>query len=272
MNYLLTVLKEQINSFYLAIRLSFFEVKSANHNNYLGMGWELLNPLIQIGVYWLIFGTGMRDGAGVDVGGRTVPFIFWLISGMAVWFFINGNIMAGTKSVYNRLGMLSKMSFPLSTIPMYVILTNFYSHLMLVGAVAVIFFFAESVSISIHIIQLVYYMVATIIFLFSLSLITSTLATLVRDVTMIVQAIMRLMFFITPLIWVPENLPPLFQQLMRFNPLAYLVNGYRDSFLGTGWFWDNLTQTAYFWSVVLLLLTFGSALHVRFRKYFIDYL
>lgn len=272
MNYLLIVLKEQINSFYLAIRLSFYEVKSANNNNYLGMGWELLNPLIQLGVYWLVFGMGIRGGRAVSVGGIEVPFLYWLLSGMVVWFFIHSSIMAGTKSIHSRLGMLSKMNFPLSTIPMFVILTNFYSHLMLVIAVAIIFFFAEGITIGIHIFQIAYYMFATIVFLFSLSLLTSTLATLVRDVVMIVQAIMRMMLYVTPLLWVPENLPHAFRVFMRFNPLTYLVTGYRDAFLGTGWFWDNLTYTAYFWSVVLFLLTVGSALHVKFRRHFIDYL
>lgn len=272
MNYVLTVLKEQINSFYLAVRLSFYEVKSMNNNHYLGMGWELLNPLIQLGVYWIVFGMGIRGNQGVEVGGVTVPFIFWLCAGMSVWFFIHSSIMAGTKSIYQRLGMLSKMNFPLSTIPMYIILTNFYSHVLLVMAVSVIIFFSDSVNIDIQIIQLFYYMFATIVFLFSLSLVTSTLATLVRDVTMIVQSVLRMLLYLTPLLWVPGNLPGPIELFMKLNPIAYLVNGYRDALLGAGWFWDNLTYTAYFWSIVLLLLTVGSALHVRFRKYFIDYL
>ena len=44
----LTVLKEQIKNFYLIRRLSVYEMKSANSNNYLGILWEIINPMIQI--------------------------------------------------------------------------------------------------------------------------------------------------------------------------------------------------------------------------------
>lgn len=44
----LEVLKEQIQYFYLVRRLSVYEMKSKNNDNYLGMTWELINPLFQI--------------------------------------------------------------------------------------------------------------------------------------------------------------------------------------------------------------------------------
>lgn len=70
MSAMMTVIKEQIANFYLIRRLSLYELKSSNNNNYLGMLWELLNPGIQITIFWFVFGYGIRGGSDVD----GVPF------------------------------------------------------------------------------------------------------------------------------------------------------------------------------------------------------
>ncbi|MGH0565351.1 ABC transporter permease [Bacillus cereus] len=267
MNSIIMVLKEQVNSLYLIKRLSIYQVKSTNNNNYLGLVWEILNPLIQMSIYWFVFGMGIRGGKGVD----EVPFVYWLMSGLAVWFFISPSILQASKSIYTRLNMISKMNFPMSVIPSYVIMSNFYQHLILVGIVTILFLITGQ-GISIHYIQLVYYMFATIMFIFAFSLITSTLATIVRDVQMVVQSLMRMLLYLTPILWTPDKLPPILQKIMQLNPLCYIVEGYRDAFLGTGWVHEDIKYALYFWTIVFFMLLIGATLHVKFRKHFADYL
>lgn len=259
------VIKEQIDSFYLIRRLSLFEMKSANSNNYLGMLWELLNPMIQLSIYWVVFGMGIRGGR--EVG--DIPFVLWLITGMVVWFFMHTSIMEGSKSIYSRINFIAKMSFPMSVIPTYVIFSKFYAHLMLVGVVTIILQFTDY-SISVYFIQLPYFMFCAIVFLVSLSLITSTLSTIIRDVQMVVQSAVRMLLYLTPLLWVPSGM---FATIMKFNPIYYIVEGYRASLLGQGWYiTDHPALTLYFWGFVLLMLLIGSSLHVKFRDRFVDYL
>jgi teichoic acid transport system permease protein len=250
---------------YLIGRLSLFELKSANNNNYLGMLWELINPTIQLAIYWFVFGFGIRGGE--DVNG--IPFVYWLLSGMSVWFFVNQSLLEGSKSIYTRINFISKMSFPMSVIPTYVIMSKFYSHLMLVGLITIVLQFTGFI-ITPYFIQLPYFMFGTLMLLLSVSLITSTLATIVRDVQMVVTSIVRMLLYLTPLLWVPTGF---IKKLMMFNPFYYLVEGYRASLLGTSWYMiENVELTLYFWGLVLLLLMIGSALHVKFRNHFVDYM
>lgn len=260
-----TVLREQISSMYLIGRLSLFELKSSNNNNYLGMLWELINPTIQLAIYWFVFGFGIRGGE--DVNG--IPFVYWLLSGMSVWFFVNQSLLEGSKSIYTRINFISKMSFPMSVIPTYVIVSKFYSHLMLVGLITVVLQFTGFV-ISPFFIQLPYFMFGTLMLLVAVSLITSTLATIVRDVQMIVTSIVRMLLYLTPLLWVPTGF---IKKVMMINPFYYLVEGYRASLLGVSWYAaENMELTLYFWGLVLVLLIIGSALHVKFRNHFVDYM
>ena len=52
---------------------------------------EVLNPALQIMVYWLVFGLGIRSNAPI----HGIPFVFWLLVGISMWFFINQGVLEG---------------------------------------------------------------------------------------------------------------------------------------------------------------------------------
>ncbi|EIT86912.1 ABC-2 type transporter [Fictibacillus macauensis ZFHKF-1] len=265
------VIQEQINSFYLMLRLSMYELKIKNNNNYLGMLWEILNPAIQISVYWMVFGFGIRKNHGID----GVPFLQWLVAGIVIWFFLSPAVLQGSKSIYTRIKIISKMNFPMSVIPSYVMYSILYPNLVLLGIIMVIFQFTDHGRISLYYLQLPYFILAALALVFSLSLITSTLSTIVRDVQMFLQAVMRMLFYVTPILWVPKgNMPTFITVIIEANPFRYIVEGFRDALLSRAWFFEysHLSGLLYFWGLVLVLFLIGSALHVKLRNRFVDFL
>ena len=129
-----TVFKEHIKNFYLVQRLAQFQIKITNTNNYLGMAWELLNPALQIMVYWFVFGMGIRSNQPI----HGIPFILWLLVGISMWFFVNQGILEGTKSVSMKFNQVAKMNFPLSIIPTYIVTSKFYGHIGLLALIIAI--------------------------------------------------------------------------------------------------------------------------------------
>ncbi|PXW92026.1 teichoic acid transport system permease protein [Streptohalobacillus salinus] len=273
MKSIFTVLKEQYKYAHLIRRLSLYELKSNNKNNYLGMAWEVINPVIQILIYWLVFGTLMQREA-IIISGQEIPFINWLIGGFFVWTFFYQATIQGSKSVYTRLKMLAKMSFPMSVIPSYVIFSQFYIHLFSLG-VTVIIYLLIGQSMSIYLFQIIFYMIAALMFVFSLSLITSTLSTIIRDVHMLLNSILRMFLYLSGVLWPITLLSdyPILKLVMSYNPVYYLIEGYRISFFGDYiHFIEYWKQSLFFFGLTFTLLLFGSYIHVKFRKYFIDYL
>ncbi|MFD1170764.1 ABC transporter permease [Oceanobacillus caeni] len=270
----ITVIKEQIIHFYLIRRLSLYELKSKNKNNYLGMLWEVLNPAIQILIYWFVFGT-LLSRAPVEVDGRDIPFIYWLMAGFFLWMFFHQSTIQGSKSIYSRLKMLSKMNFPMSIIPSYVIFSQFYVHVVMLTLSIIIFQFA-GYYINIYYTQILYYIFAATSLIFAISLITSTLSTIIRDVHLLLNSLLRMMLYISGVLWplsILKEYPPIILTVMKLNPLYYLMEGYRTSFFGSEWYFIVHWQyTLYFWAVVIVLFLFGATLHVKFRRHFIDYL
>lgn len=248
-------------------------MKSSNKNNYLGLAWELLNPAIQLLIYWFVFST-IRERAPIDVAGEEVPFFGWLLAAFFLWTFCSQSILEGSKSIYSRLRMLSKMNFPMSIIPSLVIFSKLYIHVILWG-LSVIILNLMGYFVSIYYLQFIYYIFAAYCLMYAFSLITSTLSTIIRDVHMILNSALRMLFYVSGVLWPITLLAdfPLLMKIMTLNPLFYLFEGYRAAFFGVEWhFIENLGYTAWFWGIVMVLLLIGSALHLKFRKHFIDYL
>lgn len=275
MNAAITVIKEQVKNFYLIKRLSLYEMKNRNQSNYLGMAWELINPAIQILIYWFVFGA-LRDRADVPVApGVESSFLFWLLAGFIVWIFVFKSTIDGSKSIYSRLKLLSKMNFPMSIIPNLVIFTRFYIHLLLLGIVIIIFQFA-GYFVNIYYLQLIYFIFSTYCFIFALSLIISTLSTIIRDVHQFLSSTLRMGLYFSGVLWpftILDKFPDFVAEIMKLNPIYYLIEGYRAALYGTEWYFiTNWEYTLLFWTLTSILFIIGSKIHLKFRRYFIDFI
>ncbi|MCY8209756.1 teichoic acids export ABC transporter permease subunit TagG [Bacillus subtilis] len=275
MNALVRIVKEQVTSFPLILRLASYETKSQYQMNYLGVLWQFLNPLIQMLAYWFVFGMGIRNSKPVITGIGEVPFIVWMLAGLIPWFFISPTILDGSNSVFKRINMVAKMNFPISSLPSVVIASNLFSYFVMMG-IYVIVLLASGVYPSLHWLQYFYYLICMIIFMFAFSLFNSTISVLVRDYQFFLQAVTRLLFFLLPVFWniteqLGKNYPGLLP-VIKLNPIYYLIEGFRNSFLDGKWFFQDMKYTLYFWLFTFLLLLVGSILHMKFRDKFVDFL
>ncbi len=76
---------------------------------------------MQIMVYWMRF--CIRNKSNAPIHG--VPFVYWLLVGISMWFFINQGILEGTKAITQKFNQVSKMNFPLLIIPTYIVTIRF---------------------------------------------------------------------------------------------------------------------------------------------------
>lgn len=96
MTFIYQVLKEQLDNRHLIFRLAAYELKSKYQMHYLGMLWQFLNPVLQISVFWFVFGIGIREGAPVG----DTPFFVWLVLGLVPWFYISATVTQASNSVF----------------------------------------------------------------------------------------------------------------------------------------------------------------------------
>ncbi|QIL45645.1 ABC transporter permease [Vagococcus coleopterorum] len=272
MNDVKLVLQEQLNNIGIIRRISKYEEKATYQSHYLGLVWQFLNPAIQIGIYYLVFGLGVNQGKSVD----GVPFIIWMLIGITAWFFISSSILGASNSIYKQVGMVSKMKFPVSILPSVNISSNFVSYrsMMLLLLIAM---FLGGVTPSLYWLQYFYYFICMIAFLFSFGILNSTITVLIRDYHIMLQSIIRLLFYLSGPIWNIEAMgqfagKDLILRIIQLNPIYYVIEGFRDTFLSRQWFWERGSQTIFFWLVIVILLILGSHLHMKFRARFVDFI
>lgn len=261
------VIKENIDNLYRIFKLSFYDFIAPLRDTYLGVIWIVLGPLLQIGVYWIVFGLGIRGGKPVD--GH--PFLLWMLSGLVPWFFISGSITSGALCIYSKASILTKMKFPTSIIPTYNTVTQLMNNIPVLLITLIVFAF-NGYKGTIYYIQLIYYIIAASILVTAITFITSSLVMAIRDINRIIGTIIRFIFYLSPILWVPSNLPKILMYIIELNPINYIINGFRDSLLYNKWFWSDIKSTLYFWGITLILLIIGSLIHMRLRTRFSDLL
>lgn len=269
MKNVLTILDEQFKNIGIIRRVSKYEEKATYQSHYLGLVWQFLNPLIQIIIYYLIFGLGVNNGREVD----GTPFIIWMLIGIIAWFFVNSSLLGGSNSIYNKVGMVSKMKFPVSVLPTINMASNLVSYgwMMVILMIAMLAF---GIYPTVYWLQYIYYFFCMFAFLFAMGILDSTITILVRDYHIMLQSILRLLFYLSGAIWNIETLdfPTWVVRIIQVNPMYYFIDGFRDAFLSRKWFWEQPTLALIFWSFIFIILLVGSHLHMKFRARFVDFI
>lgn len=262
-------LKEQILNLQVIVRISQYTDKDNYQSHYLGMAWRILNPAIQIGVYYLIFGVFLKRST-VDIG---LPYLPWMFIGMTVWFFCNGTIIASSRSISSQVALVSKMNFPISIMPTITLASQTISFFVM-GIISVIIVISDGFKPTIYWLQLIYYLFAMAMLLLALGIFNATVTTLVRDYQYILQSLMRLLMYVSGTMLDMAHftaIPGFIRQALELNPFYYLIEGFRDTLFSRAWFWEKAPFAIFFWSFTILVLIIGSHIHMKFRDQFADF-
>jgi len=164
----------------------------------LGIAWSLVNPLVLMGVYLLVFGVLFP---------QTVSnYPLYLLAGLACWIFFASSLQAGTRSLVDSADLIRKVRFPRQLVPFAVVATQLVTFgLMLAILIVLSLVFISgsrgTVWLSVPLAALFACMVA------GLSLIVACLNVLYRDVEHILAAALLPWFFLTPILWNFADLP-----------------------------------------------------------------
>ncbi|MEA2019450.1 MAG: ABC transporter permease [Campylobacterota bacterium] len=235
--------------------------------SYLGLLWAFIQPLVFIAVIWFVFEIGFRRNLSPD----DTPFFLWLICGMIPWFFFVNGLTSGTNAIISNAFLVKKVAFRVSILPLVQIGSAFIIHIVLV-VVLVIAFILYGYFPSIYWIQLFYYMLCSMLLLLGLLWLTSALRVFIKDIGNFIAVIVQVGFWATPIFWSFEKVPEQYQYLVKLNPMFYIVEGFRDTFINHVWFWEKSFDTFYFIGIATTLCIVGAIVFRKLRPHFGDVL
>lgn len=241
------------------------DIKTRYSRNLFGSVWAILDPFIYIIVIWLIFKYSLKAPAI-----NNAPYITFLIPGFIIFDFCSKALSQSVLSFKTYSYLLNNNNFNHLLLPNIQILSELFIHFVIL-IISLIILLLNGIPFSVYWFQIIYYIIASYVFIIGVSLIFSSLYLFFPDVKILTDILLRLLFFITPIFWDAGSLPHNIQFIFKLNPFYYLVTGYRNCFINNTGFWQQPLLTCYFWSVSIILLAIGLYLFRRFRPHFADF-
>ncbi len=255
--------KEHIENFPQIFKLSIADLKKTYTGAALGWAWAIIKPIVNIFVYWFAIAVGLRQGG--DVNGY--PYILWLICGIIPWFFMSDAITGGTECIRKYSYLVTKMKYPVSTIPTHTNLSKMFIHIIITLVVIMIFWFSGYPP-TVYLLQLPLYTIFMFFFFNAWALFAGLVSAMSRDFSNLVKSFNVAVFWLSGILWNIENVAdsPVLYGLMMMNPVTFLCYGYRNCFVNHTWFFEKPTSLWYFlgWYVFMVVLSLWA--HKKLRK------
>lgn len=250
----------------MILDLSKNDFRNKFSGSYLGVFWAFVQPIVVVTIYWFVFSVGFKSLPIDDF-----PYLLWLISGICPWFFFNDALNAGTTSLYDYSYIVKKVVFKISILPMVKIISCAFVHIFFIGLVTIVFCLHGEYP-TWYILQAFYYSFCTIALSLGITYLTSSLAVFFKDLAQIVNIFLQFGMWMTPIMYSETTFGPKVQSIFKLNPMYYVVNGYRDSFISHVGFWEHGKLTIYFWCVTLIIFVAGILMYKKLRPHFADVL
>lgn len=247
-------------------QFSLDDFKNKYSGSFMGVTWAFVQPLMTILIYWFVFQIGFKSQPVSNY-----PYILWLVSGIIPWFFISEGIVSVTTSLSEYSYLVKKIVFDINILPLVKVLSCFLVQIFLI-IITQILFIVWGFYPDVYYLQIFYYLLYATVLLIGLGYCTSALYVFFKDLIQIVNIIMQIIFWVTPIVWNFDIMPESVKKVLEFNPVYYIINGYRDCFINKKFFWENLNMGAYYWIVALLMLVIGKKVFKKTKIHFADVL
>jgi ABC-2 type transport system permease protein len=155
-----------------------------------------------------------------------------LFLGLLIWNFFSLSLSKSTPSIVYERALIKKAKFPREVIPLSIILSNFINTVLALGLLLIPILFLGTWQIS-SIFYLLLALLLLLLFTSGLSLLTSALNVLFRDVNFFVQAFLIVWFYATPIVYPLSFVPDQYRWLWFFNPLTSIVQLAQHACLNT---------------------------------------
>lgn len=228
----------------------------------LGWAWAVIRPAITIFVFWFAFTIGLRSGKPVE----GYPFFLWLIAGMIPWFYMRDMLTGGARSLRKYSYLITKIKYPICTIPTFVSTSMFIVHMGLLLLVMIIFI-GFGYMPDIYYLQLPLYMIMMFLFWTAWGLLAGVLSAMSKDFLNLVRSMSTALFWLSGIIYDANKVDHTWiKDILLFNPVTLIANGYRNCFIYKRWFWENPQELVNFVIVYAVMLLLAVWAYKKLRK------
>jgi len=200
-----------------------------------GWLWGVVHPLVLLVSWVFVFQVCMRIAPPPEA--LNSNYALYLFCGFLPWMLFQETVQRSATCLPDQQNLITKTVFPAEVIPVSVFLSSLVNHaialVLAIGAIAAVDIYKLK---ALHhlgpgLLSLPAYTVGVGLFAIGIAWIVSSLHVYIRDTAQVLSVIMTFWFWFTPIFIYESLVPERFRFVLRLNPLAYVVRGYRAALL-----------------------------------------
>lgn len=259
----------------LIITLVSRELKARYRGTFFGFLWSLINPLLLLIVYSIVFGMILPNDSGrvemKDITGMN--YSIFLFTGLLPWIWFNSSILEASNVLFTHGNLIKKISFPVEVLPIMTVLTNMIHFILGLPILALfIIIFGNGIHLTLWLLFLPIALLVQFIFIMGFSFFVSALTVHFRDLKDILANFLTLWFFGTPIIYA-FGAPSIQKHkaliwVLNLNPMTHIIEAYQYIFVfGSLPHYKRLTVTLI---VGIIMFYLGYLLFDKLRDTFVE--
>lgn len=241
-----------------AFTLPLGELRAQNQNSVLGQFWHLLNPLLLVFVYWLVFDVFLQRGEAISdrtslFGGDN--YVGFLVAGIIPYTYTSKAMQSGARMIVANRKLVQTINFPRAVLPLSALLTETIAMgPALVVMFALLVLTGEPVTFS-WLLIVPAFLLQTL-FNAGLAFYTSRMTFHFQDVQQLLPYLLRLVFYLSGIIFAIDQVDEPFRTILLINPMNAFVNIYREATLTEPGGGPLSWEIALAWTVVIAVSGF----------------
>jgi lipopolysaccharide transport system permease protein len=213
------------------------DVKVRYKQTLMGVAWVIVQPLLTMIVFTLVFNRFVRleDGA--------IPYPLFAYAGLLLWTFFSVSVTSGTNSLIGNTSLVTKVYFPRAFIPAAAVgagLVDFCVGALLLVPLAAYY----GVGVTWSLLLLPAFVALAAALALAVGMFASALTVHYRDLRHALPFLLQLWMFASPVIYPPGVVPERWRWLLALNPLTGVLEGFRASLAGTRFDWGLIAVPA----------------------------
>jgi lipopolysaccharide transport system permease protein len=195
----------------------------------LGAFWSVAHPLLQLATYTFVFATVLKvrvtDAAGVDV-----PFVLYLACGLFPWLAIQEAVLRSATCLVDNPTLVKRVVFPVEVLPVQLACSALVHQVIAIG-VLLLLMAAFGFPPRLALVALPLLLLAELAMAVGLGWTVAALHVYFRDTAQALGVLLPIWFYLTPILYAADLVPPALRPLLTINPLTPLVAAHRDVLL-----------------------------------------
>lgn len=242
--------------FSLLLFKTYLDLRAEASRTYLNFLWWIVEPVLYMGVFYVVFGLMFKRGDGPDY----VPF---LLCGLMAWKWFDSTIRSGANAIQVNAALIGQVFIPKIFFPSVTIVHNMVKFAFVL-IIFLVFLQYYGLGWNITYVALPAILVVQLLLIAGCTFLLASIVPFIPDIMQVVNYALTLLLFLSGIFYSVDSFPEQYQAYFYLNPMVSIIEAYRDVMLYSQW--PDLTSLSIVAAVSTLMIVAGAWIMSRYER------